>query len=249
MITSPDPEVRDKVAYGELWERISRGDVDGGLSALGERMAAQFGHAEIQARTFAPLVLVAVLLRDEVTGELDSDAVHRWLDAYADWYAHEQDLRGYDEKLGWLHAVAHGADAVEAFGRSRHLTAADLVRLLEMVATRLTTPSSYLYAHGEDDRIGSAVVALLLREELSEADATEWLAPIEAALRAREPGPYSCPHSNTIRTLNALYVTCHRGVRLYDPAGAQRAYAQPKHRDAVLEAVARCLRVPHDYLG
>lgn len=249
MITVADPQVRDKVAYGELWERISRGEVDGGLAALGDRMAKQFGHAEIQARTFAPLVLVAVLIRDEVAQEVDSDSVHRWLDAFAAWYADEQDLRGYDEKLGWLHAVAHGADAVEAFSRSRHLSRADLVRLLDLVAARVVQPTTYLYAQGEDDRIGSAVVALLLREDLEEADATGWLAQIQTALEAKEPGSYSAQRSNTVRTLNALYVACHRGVRLYDPKGEERAYAQPKHRDAVLEAVARCLRVPHGYLG
>jgi hypothetical protein len=113
----------------------------------------------------------------------------------------------------------------------------------------LVTPTGYLFAHGEDDRIGSAVVALLLREDLSAADATEWLAPIRAALEAVEPGPYPSARSNTIRTLNALYVTCHRGVRLYDPAGHERPIAHPPHQSAVLEAVAGCLRVPHDYLG
>src|SRR4051794_27539983 len=99
MITSPDPAVRDKTAYGLLWERIGRGDVDGGLRALGDRQAAQLAHPEIQARTFAPLVLVVILLRDEVTAELDASSVHRWLDAFVDWYTREEDLRGYDDKL------------------------------------------------------------------------------------------------------------------------------------------------------
>lgn len=249
MLCSPDPVVRDKTAYGRLWDRISRGDVDGGLRELGDRQAAQLAHPEIQARTFAPLILVAVLLRDEVTRELDAESVHAWLADFVAWYTGEEDLRGYDDKLGWLHAVAHGADAVEAFSRSRHLSRADLLRLLEAVATRLVTPTGYLFAHGEDDRIGSAVVALLLREDLSAADATEWLAPVRAALAAGEPGPYSCPRSNMIRTLNSLYVACHRGVRLYDPAGHDRPIAAPPHQGAVLDAVARCLRGRLDYLG
>jgi hypothetical protein len=249
MLCSPDPVIRDKTAYGLLWDRIARGDVDGGLAALGDQQADRLGHPEIQARTFAPLVLVAVLLRDEVTRELDPARVHRWLGAFVDWYTGEDDLRGYDDKLGWLHAVAHGADAVEAFSRSRHVSRVELVRLLEAVAARLVTPTGYLFAHGEDDRVGSAVVALLLRDDLSAADATEWLTPLRTALANGEPGPFPCPRSNAIRTLNSLYVACHRGVRLYDPAGRDRPVAWPPHQKAVLDAVADCLRGPLDYLG
>ena len=40
-----------------------------------------------------------------------------WLAAFTSWYPAETDLRGYDQKLGWLHAVAHGADLLGAFGR------------------------------------------------------------------------------------------------------------------------------------
>ncbi|NNG39004.1 DUF2785 domain-containing protein [Flexivirga sp. ID2601S] len=39
-----------------------------------------------------------------------------WTDAVLAWWPAEQDLRGYDEQLGWVHAVAHGADAVGALG-------------------------------------------------------------------------------------------------------------------------------------
>ena len=249
MLTAPDPVTRDKVGYGLLWEMVGRGDVDGGLRALGDRQAAQLAHPEIQARTFAPLVLVAVLLRDEVTQELDAASVHRWLDAFLGWYTGETDLRGYDDHLGWLHAVAHGADAVEAFSRSRHLDTADLVRLLDAVATRLVTPTEYLFAHGEDDRIGSAVTALLLRDDLTAENATAWLDPVRAALDSVKPGPLSCSMSNTVRTLNSLYVSCHRGVRLYDPAGHKRPLARPPHQDAVLEAVAGSIRALYSYLG
>jgi hypothetical protein len=39
------------------------------------------------------------------------------LAAFADWYPAETDLRGYNPELGWLHAVAHGADLLGAFGQ------------------------------------------------------------------------------------------------------------------------------------
>ncbi|GIH06808.1 hypothetical protein Rhe02_48750 [Rhizocola hellebori] len=249
MLTSPDPVVRDETAYAQLWERIGAGEADGRLRAVGDRQAGQLAHPEIQARTFAPLILVAVLLRDEVIGELDAATVNEWRSAFADWYPHEKDLRGYDAKLGWLHAVAHGADAVEAFGRSRHLGRTELSELLEVVSARLTAPTGYLFAHGEDDRVSSAVTAVLLREELTAQDVAQWLASIEAALKAMEPGPFPAAKSNTIRTLNSLYVACHRGVRLYGRPGQDRPAAKPPHEAAILDGLAGCLRTANRYLG
>ncbi len=249
MLTSPDPEVRDKTAYGQLWERISRGDLDGELRAVGDGQVAQLGHPEIQARTFAPLILVAVLLRDETTRELEAASVRGWRNAFVDWYTQEKDLRGFDDKLGWLHAVAHGADAVEAFGRSRHLGRDELIGLLAAVAARLTARTDHLFAHGEDDRVSSAVTAVLLREELTAEDINSWLASIQSALRADAPEPFPCAKSNTLRTLNSLYVACERGVRLYAPEGRDRPILRPPHRAAILDAVAYCLRGANTYLG
>ncbi|MCB8901830.1 MULTISPECIES: DUF2785 domain-containing protein [unclassified Streptomyces] len=39
-----------------------------------------------------------------------------WVDEFECWYPMEKDLRGHDEKLGWLHGVAHGADTLGRFG-------------------------------------------------------------------------------------------------------------------------------------
>ncbi|WP_412537762.1 DUF2785 domain-containing protein [Longispora sp. K20-0274] len=110
-LAHPDPKIRDGAPYGVLYRWISRGVLDDHLPALGDAMAARFGHAEIQARTFAPLVLAWVVDR--------RGAEERWVDAFASWYPAETDLRGHDPELGWLHAVAHGADLLGVFGATR----------------------------------------------------------------------------------------------------------------------------------
>ena len=71
-------------------------------------MAARFTDPEIQSRAFAPLLL-ATLVRE-------GDYEPGWQTAFARWYPAEADLRGYDVKLGRLHAVAHGADLLGALG-------------------------------------------------------------------------------------------------------------------------------------
>ncbi|MGW5030708.1 DUF2785 domain-containing protein [Streptomyces nigra] len=46
---------------------------------------------------------------------MSQDATERWCAAFSAWYPQERDTPGWDDSLGWLHAVAHGADAVAAF--------------------------------------------------------------------------------------------------------------------------------------
>jgi hypothetical protein len=139
------------------------------------------GHPEIQARTFATLCLALVILRDSITAELDDATVLCWRDEFAAWWSAETDLRGHDEQLGWLHAIAHGSDAVEALGRSPRLGQTDLTALLELTAARMITPSGYLLGHGENDRMSYALASILARPELSEQDATGWLAGTSTA--------------------------------------------------------------------
>jgi hypothetical protein len=42
-------------------------------------------------------------------------AVEGWYAAYSAWYPAERVTRGWDDELGWLHAVAHGADVASTF--------------------------------------------------------------------------------------------------------------------------------------
>ena len=103
MLRSPDPVVRDGQAYSVLATWISRGVLPAEqLRELGDEMVRRFGDAEIQARTFAPLILDSIVS----AGVFEPS----WVPPFERWYVAEEDLRGHDAKLGWLHAVAHGAD-------------------------------------------------------------------------------------------------------------------------------------------
>ncbi|HEY7175800.1 MAG TPA: DUF2785 domain-containing protein, partial [Micromonosporaceae bacterium] len=133
MLGDPDPAVRDDTAYPIFATWIVRGELDGLLEGIGDAMAEMWRDDRIQARTFAALIVAAVLRRDSISSELTPAVVRRWRDAFASWWVAEQDIRGYDDRIGWLHAVAHGADTVRAFGRSPRLDAEDLDGLLRLV--------------------------------------------------------------------------------------------------------------------
>ncbi|MGW4471623.1 DUF2785 domain-containing protein [Nonomuraea sp. NPDC004354] len=202
-LRDPDPGIRDGEPYVVLRTWIERDVIDAGRRAkLGAVMAERFADPEIQARTFAPLVLDMIVKR----GDFDPE----WLAAFARWYAAEADLRGHDPRLGWLHAVAHGADLLGTFGVHPRV---DPAAMLDLAAARLLARTGYLFAEQEDDRLAQAVARVLTRRELSEEQSLAWLDPIEADFAAIGSGPTPVYASNGMRTLRTLYILADLGVR------------------------------------
>ncbi|MFJ3788696.1 DUF2785 domain-containing protein [Kitasatospora sp. NPDC090091] len=227
-LADPDPLVRDGAACTVLATWIERGVVDRPRRlALGDEMAARFGHPEVQARTFAPLVLDMIVAQGDVRPA--------WVDAFARWYPAEQDLRGHDEKLGWLHAAAHGADLLARLGCHPEV---DPVRMLELAAARLTAPTDHVFDQLEDDRLARAIGRVLTRTDLGERAATAWLEPVAARYGAdRITVPVPAGLTNCLRTLRLLYIMADRGVRPNSESAPQAIH----HREAVKAGVADVL--------
>ena len=223
-------------------------DEDERLAAIGDEMTSRFADEEIQVRSFAAVTLAEVLARDRLIGRLSASTVLAWQDEFTRWYRSEPDLRGWDERLGWLHAVAHGADALGSFGLNAHLGTPNLVGLLALARDRLLAPTEALFANQEDDRLGYAIAVVLSRPELDAEGAVSWLEEIGRAFDSGKPGPVPAWASNTIRTLRVVYLHADRGLALPGSSPGVAATAVV-HRGAVLEAVAGVLRRVWPYLG
>jgi hypothetical protein len=206
-LADPDPRLRDGTAYAVMRTWIKRGVLDDQLARLGDQMAARFTDSRIQARTFAALVLSWIIER----GGFDL----AWVSAFADWYPAEDDLRGFDPDLGWLHAVAHGADLLGVLGRD-HRIQPD--QMLELAARRMVADTGYVWRDAEDDRLGCAIALTLSRPDVTAEQSTAWLGAIDKRFSQGEPGPVPAYASNSIRTLRMLYMLADRGVRA-DPSG------------------------------
>ncbi|WP_338673799.1 DUF2785 domain-containing protein [Streptomyces sp. SCSIO 30461] len=227
-LADADPKIRDGAPHTVLATWIARGVIDEPRRlALGDEMAARFLDPEIQARTFAPLVLDMLV----EAGDFKAD----WVEAFSRWYPAETELRGFDEELGWLHAVAHGADLLGQLGCHPEV---DPVRMLDLAAARLTAHTDYVFEQLEDDRLARAIARILTRSDMNENDATEWLEPIGLHFGAdRITTPVPAHLSNCLRTLRMLYVFADRGLRP-SPESAPIAL---HHRDAVKTQLAAAL--------
>ncbi|MFJ1756869.1 DUF2785 domain-containing protein [Kitasatospora sp. NPDC088134] len=233
-LRSPDPVERDERAYPRLagWAPVLPEER---RLALGDAMAERFADPEIQARTFAPLVLARLV----AAGALRPG----WVDAFARWYPAETDLRGHHPELGWLHAVAHGADLLAAFGQHPDV---DPVPLLHLGAARLLAPTGHVLDSMEDDRLGFALALTLTRPELTEDAAVGWLDAVAEVFAAGEPGPMPAEISNTLRTLRVVHLLAVRGVR--PKWGGDEVRTLP-HGAAVGGRIAEVLSTAAPYLG
>ncbi len=248
MLSDPNPSIRDEIAYPIVATWIIRGDLDGRLGDLGDKMAAAHAGPEIQARTFATLILGAVIRRDAVTGELTDERVRDWQRAFGAWFLGETDLRGWDDQLGWLHAIAHGADTLRALAMSPRLGADDLASVAQVWADRLLRPTSYRFSQAEDARMAYAMVTLLCRPGI--ANPVGWLEPLHAAIDAGTPGPTPVWAANTIETLTSLYVYVQRGITRFDPVTQEpTSIGVPDAHAEIGERIAGILRLPSYWLG
>jgi len=234
MVRSPDPVVRDELGYVAVVRLLPQ--LDKSLKRkLGATMTERFEDSEIQARTFAPLILNA-LVSD---GEFDE----KWLAAFEAWYPNEQDLRGHDQDRGWLHAVAHGADLLGTFGRHPQV---DPERMLTLAARRLLAKTEYVLRDQEDDRLACALALTLTREELTETTSAAWLAPIATDFENGDSGPVPPHATNTMRTLRMLYLLVDRGVR---PGWSKGETEQVRHREVVKQRLAEVLALVAPFAG
>lgn len=223
-LRDPDPEVRDGDPHCVLATLIERDEIAGELRLrLGDLMAERFHDSEIQARTFAPLVLVMIVER--------GDLKPAWVDAFADWFVSESDLRGHDRELGWLHAVAHGADLLGAVARH---PAGDPQRMLRLAAARLIAPTEEIWREREEHRLADAVAAALRDERLTTPQRLGWLDTVAAAFRAVPHGPTPPFASNALRTLAALHLRLAASADIPDAAAVQQRIIEVVDRDAAL---------------
>lgn len=206
-LASPDPAVRDVQALPELCDAIAEGRLDAAEhDTLARTLLRRLGHERAEARSFAPLVLAELV----ACGHGRAD----WVEPVARWYVAEPDLRGYDAQVGWVHAVAHGADF---FGACAVAGVGSPEQLLAALTDRLLAPTDTVWRDQEEDRVAYALALTLARPDVTPATISAWLEPVRSAFAASQPGPVPAPVSNTMRALRSLAVALrHTVVR---PAG------------------------------
>src|SRR5690606_442624 len=139
--------------------RAWEGDLKAGV---GER-----GTDRVVRRSFSALALGVLVILDNEAAYLDRETFARLLTSSLAYLRDEQDVRGFDARLGWLHSVAHTADLVKFLARSRHLQPAEQALVLSAIDAKLRAVEAPL-VHGEDERLARAALSITSRPDFDE---------------------------------------------------------------------------------
>jgi len=187
LLGSPDPELRDDLAYSILARWIARPNIlqPTELQALAEEWRANLksgigesGTDSVLKRSFSALCLASIAEREAKAPFLGAPRYHQLLADALTYLQSERDLRGYDAKLGWIHATAHTADLLQALAASPLLTKDEENSILSGLATRLSS-APQVYTQGEQDRIAAAVLAVIRRPDYDTAFFETWLTKLQ----------------------------------------------------------------------
>ena len=170
---STDPELRDDISYRILTQwlyakkivppELRRNLVSEWIGNL-QRSIGEKDTDSVILRSFSALMLSVIAASDNQTPFLDRDEFKTLLNAAVDYMREEQDTRGFDANIGWLHSVAHTADFLKFLARSRHLEVSEQSVILASIAGKLDRVDHVL-DRGEDERLARVVLSLIARPD------------------------------------------------------------------------------------
>jgi len=180
-LKDPDPVLRDQVAF-EAWSAWLRGKkLDEAtrrraLDTLLPRLAAP--DPQGFAAPFAALTLAEVARTDRIEPWLDAKQRAALVEAAASFLSSVRDYRGFDEKEGWRHGVAHGADFALQLALNPALERAALDRLLAAIASQIVPPGAHFYVYGEPARLAAPVLYIGKRNLHTTEEWRKWFATL-----------------------------------------------------------------------
>jgi len=180
-LADPDPVLRDQIAYEALTQWLQAGDFDADtLRGLRDRLLAMLSgdDAEGFRRPFAALILSEVARTDRIAPWMTPVERAAMVDEAARFVESVRDYRGFDDKDGWRHGVAHGADWLMQLSLNPALERAQTDRILAAVAAQAVPETAHAYVFGEPGRLARPVLYIAKRGLYSDADWQAWFAAL-----------------------------------------------------------------------
>jgi Protein of unknown function (DUF2785) len=183
-LSSPDPRLRDQLAYrvlgewiyggvlvpGEVRECLSRAQSDAMLFAsIGER-----GTDSVFRRTYSQLIVAVALMRDNADAFLREEEWRETLARFVRYCGAERDVRAHVGARGWAHAIAHAADTADSLAAGRFAGTEECARLLDALRV-LIGRAEEVFQGEEDERVAIALSSMLRSGKVEPAELRAWL--------------------------------------------------------------------------
>lgn len=182
-----DPDVRDGIAYEAYFSWLRSDKITG--DSL-KNLFDQFSN-ELEGKVtdtngvylpFVALVYAEIVRVDRVTPYLTGEERLRAVKVITDYMSGISDYRGFDEEVGYRHAIAHSADVILQLALNKNITQSQLKELAGSIASQINPKSGHFYRYGEPERIARAIGYSMLREELGVEFWHNWLHDVASPL-------------------------------------------------------------------
>ncbi|HKU17349.1 MAG TPA: DUF2785 domain-containing protein [Steroidobacteraceae bacterium] len=227
-LASTDPQLRDGVAFEALsaWMR-DRKISPTTVGKLRDRLLQQLSPAEPDPagvrRPFAALTLAEVARFDRVEQFMTDQQLQQLVDAGTGYLKSVDDYRGFDEREGWRHGVAHASDLMLQLAVNPRTSKAQLDQMLAAIAAQVAPAGEHSYIYGEGDRLAQAVFYIARRKLHTADEWRKWLeqvsapAPLQSWRDAWISQRGIAKHQNTMQFLSMLYLYVRESGPEFEP--------------------------------
>ncbi|WP_299077326.1 DUF2785 domain-containing protein [uncultured Paraglaciecola sp.] len=176
----PDPKVRDGLVYEAISHWLRNASLsDSTVKSMFELLIDKLQQPSVDplkfTQPFAALVLSEVLRVDRITPYLLDTERQKAIEVSTSYMSHIKDYRGFDDKQGWRHGVAHTADIFLQLSLNSKITKAQLNQLLEGIKSQVSPQNSHFYIYGEPKRLAMPFMYIALRGEHSLKELSSFL--------------------------------------------------------------------------
>lgn len=181
-IGNPDSYLRDELIYGSFGKSIVSNQLNPEeIQTLLEAVIqedclfyrlGESGTDSVFTRSFSALVIAAVIEYDLEKRIVDPELILYTTNRVIHYMMEEKDTRGFIHGNGWAHAIAHGADAMDALAKHPLLKKEDITRILHAVQHSLLRQVDYL--DEEEERLAT-IIASLIKYQDAEPNIRLWI--------------------------------------------------------------------------
>jgi hypothetical protein len=256
LLGSPDSRWRDDIGYGVVascvYDRRALRAAE--RRALVARLVGNLrqeiggtGTDSVLLRSFSALDLSVFAALETLDPALDAAGYRQLLEAALAYLRDEQDLRGLDPRVGWIHATAHTADLLKFLARDARFTAGDQRRLLDAAWSKLTAAGAPVFTNAEDERLAAALAAVVRRTDFDTAVLDTWLArfvELERQVWSKAPPDQATldQAQNARNLLRSLYVLLSLPAPVRAAAPPPPSPAEAAAREKILSTLAAIRR-------
>jgi len=219
-LSDPDPFLRDDIGYAALAHLLREGQLsDATRTILLDRLHTQLGAPDEAgfAQPFAALVLSEIVRSDRLAQFIPPEQLNQLAIDAAHYERAVRDYRGFDQREGWRHGIAHGADLLMQLAAHPRVTDAALEGVLEAAGAQISAQDGHFYIYGEGERLARVVLIAARRGEHDEAYWTAWLerhagaGPLGSWDGAFASQAALARRHNVMAFLTALYINARLG--------------------------------------